>query len=121
MTRTGIVVFAGLLGVLGASTIVSRVRSPRPPRADVSGIIQLYGNETIVVETTTAGLREVRIGPETVIRDLGERTSGPEGEIAGAPAALGDLRPGRAVNVWTRVALAALPVAREIAVWGKGR
>jgi len=121
MKRAAVVTWVALVVVLGASAVVSRTRSTRSARADVRGIIELYGDGTIVVETATAGLREVRIDARTVVWEMKERLPGPDAALAGTPATLADLRPGRAAVVWVEIGFSAIPVAREIGVWDTGR
>jgi hypothetical protein len=115
MKRAGTIALLGFLAVLGASLLVSR--SERP---DVVGIVQLYANGAVVVETWTAGLREIRVDGSTMVRDLGERP-GRDAGASGRPASLADLRPGRTIASWWREGLHPVPVAGRIDVWGRGR
>jgi hypothetical protein len=102
-----LVIVLVLLGA--ASVVVHRVRSPRSRLPSVGGIIQLYGDGTIVIETTAA-IREVRVDGRTIVRDVD------------SAASLADLRPGRYAVAWIEQdTWRGPPVAREIVVFGAGR
>jgi hypothetical protein len=122
MKTAAVVTWVALVVVLGASAVVSHTRSTRSARADVRGVIERYGDGTIVVESATAGLREVRIDARTVVWEMKERLPGPDAGLAGAPATLADLRP-RACGgrVWWRSASARSRSRAEIGVWDTGR
>ena len=115
MKRAGTIALLGFLAVLGGSLVASR--SDRP---DVVGIVQLYANGAVVVETSTAGLREIRVDGKTMVRELGERPGRDVG-ASGQLASLADLRPGRSIASWRRQSLDPVPVAGRIDVWGPGR
>jgi hypothetical protein len=121
MRTAGVVVVIGLVAVLGASLVVSRMGRSRAAQPDVTGIVQLYGDGTLVIETPTAGLREVRVDARTVVRDMSGLARARDRGSGGAPAMLADLRPGRTVALWFRVALDPTRVAAEIDVWGTSR
>jgi hypothetical protein len=94
-----------LVCLLGVSAMIPRPRAPRP---DVAGTIELYGEGSIVIESSTAGLREVRVDARTRVYDQE------------APATSVDLRPGRPAVIWLAPgSWSATPVAREIVVWGR--
>jgi hypothetical protein len=117
----GVVSLIALLAVLGASVAPLRAGRTNWVRPDVAGVIELFGDGTIVVETATAGLREVRVDGSTVVRELTAQSSIRDGDLAGAVATLAGLRPGRFAIMSVRPGPGALAVAREIGVWGEGR
>ena len=95
--------FIGLVLLFGVSAAIPRPRA----RPDVAGTIELYGEGSIVIESTTAGLREVRVDAHTRVYDQDARATSAE------------LRPGRPATVWLEPgSWSATPVAREIMVWG---
>jgi hypothetical protein len=115
MKRAGTIALLAFLAALGGSLLASHSQRP-----DVAGIVQLYANGAIVVETSTAGLREIHVDPTTVVRDFGDRP-GRDAAVAGRVASLADLRPGRWVAAWWREGLHPVPVAGRVDVWGRGR
>jgi hypothetical protein len=70
---------------------------------DVGGQVEFYGHGTIVLTTSTNGLREVSVDGRTVVE-----------EPAAGLTSLAALRPGRNVAVWG-------DPARHIFVWGETR
>jgi hypothetical protein len=118
MRTAGVVTWIVLLAVLGASVVAPRGGASPP---DVVGTVQLYGDGTLVIETSTAGPREVRIDPSTLVRDPGGPPGSRDDRGPRTPVTLGDLRPGRTVAVWYRTGLDPRAVAGAIDVWGKGR
>jgi hypothetical protein len=115
MKRAGTIALIGFLAALAGALVASRSEPP-----DVVGIVEGYGNGAVVVETSTAGMREVRVDGSTIVRDLGERP-GRDAGASGRPASLADLRPGRSIASWSREGLHPVPVAGRIDVWGRGR
>jgi hypothetical protein len=110
------VAWLGLVVVLAGSVVASRLGSSQTP--DVVGVVELYGDGSLVIDTSMVGLRDVRVDAATVVRDVGP--AGRDGGRAGAPVTLADLRPGRSVAVRLREGLGPA-VAGEIDVWGTGR
>jgi hypothetical protein len=105
MKRAAYATLIGLVGLLGISAALPHPRAARP---DVAGTIELYGEGSIIIESTTAGLREVRVDARTRVYDQ---------DVLITSAGL---RPGRPATVWLATdAGNAPPLAREIMVWGR--
>jgi len=66
MKRAAYGTVIGLVGLLGISAALPHPRAARP---DVAGTIELYGEGSIIIESTTAGLREVRVDARTRVYD----------------------------------------------------
>ena len=97
----GVALLVGLMG-MGA---LSRVDRPKIP-IDFGGTIERYGDDSIFISTSTAGLCEIRLTPQTVIRD---------GDTVAQIAAL---RPGRLVAVQGAHDDGGRLTAGQLLVWG---
>ena len=75
----------------------------------LGGTIEHYADDAIVISTSSAALRSIRVGPDTVVKEA-------------APTTVAALRPGRFVAVRGTAASPTAPFdAREILVWGGPR
>jgi len=70
------------------STLAARPGSRRDP--DLVGLLEVYGENALMIITVTEGLQSVRVTPETAVT------------VRDGPGTLADLRPGSLLAVWGR-------------------
>jgi hypothetical protein len=111
----GLLLLSILLGagsvvhVAGRQLPLGSSRIPAEPVA-LGGTVEVYGEGTITVLTTTKGLRVIAVSPDTVVTD------------ANGPAQISDLLPGQQVTVWGEADAPDRALrARTILVWGSPR